>query len=140
MPCSQVELLRLWDDLCIPHKECKQVSSSPLTIIDLDVDPNTMTITLSNDAHNDLINELVVWTRHPQSRSDPVKFRLRHWQMLAGWLNWSFNVYPTLCPALNHVYPKMTGHPSPFSQIYVNAGVHFNLEWALGHICSLPGT
>jgi hypothetical protein len=140
MPRSQVELLRLWDDLCIPHKERKQISGSPLTIIGLDVDPNAMTITLPDNARNDLINELVVWTRHPQNRSDPVKFCLRRWQTLAGWLNWSFNVYPTLRPALNRVYPKMTGRPGPFSQVYVNAGVRFDLEWALGHVRSFPGT
>jgi len=140
MPHSQVKLLELWDELGIPHKERKQISGLPLTIIGLSVDPNAMTITVPDEARNDLINELVIWTHHPINQSDPVKFSLRRWQTLAGWFNWGLNVYPTLRPALNRVYPKMSGRPGPFSQIYVNNGVQFDLEWALERIHSLPGT
>ncbi|KAJ3532167.1 hypothetical protein NMY22_g7856 [Coprinellus aureogranulatus] len=141
MPRSQVELLELWDELGLPHKEHKQVFGSPLTIIGLVVDPNAMTITLPGEARTNLINELVLWTKDPIPRSDNSgRFSLRRWQTLAGWMNWAFNVYPALRPALNRVYPKMVGRPSPFSQIYVNNAVRYDLLWALSRIRRLGGT
>lgn len=141
MPRSQVELLELWDELGIPHKQHKQVFGSTLTIIGLDVDPNAMTITLPDDARSDLIGELQLWTRKPQQGSDnPGKFSLRRWQAMAGWLNWAFNVFPLLRPALNRVYRKMAGKTSRFNQIYINNPVRFDLSWALDHVRRLPGT
>jgi hypothetical protein len=34
---------------------------------------------------------------------------LREFQQLAGWVNWSFNVFPLLKPALSNVYAKISG-------------------------------
>lgn len=141
MPCSQVELLELWDELGMPHKQHKQVFGSPLTIIGLDVDPNAMTITLPNVARTNLMDELQLWSKKPKKCSDnPGKFSLRRWQTLAGWINWGLNVYPMLRPCLNRIYPKMAGRPSPFSQIYINNAVRYDLNWALSHIRRLSGT
>jgi hypothetical protein len=44
LPAKQAKLLQLWDELCIPHEESKQVFGSLLMITDFDVDPNAMTI------------------------------------------------------------------------------------------------
>jgi hypothetical protein len=54
-PAKQAALLRLWDELGIPHEERKQVFGSPLTIIGMDIDPNAMTITMPEQARSDLV-------------------------------------------------------------------------------------
>ncbi|KAJ2927278.1 hypothetical protein H1R20_g9817, partial [Candolleomyces eurysporus] len=124
LPCSQVMLLELWDELNIPHKEKKQVFSSPLTIIGFKVDPNTMTIALPNNVKTKLIDKLDLWIQPPVPQSqNNGKFKLREWQILAGWMNWAFNMYPPLHPSLNRVYPKMLGQSSPFTKIWINNAV-----------------
>jgi len=50
MPTKQACLLTLFDDLGVPHEERKQILGSPLQIIGFNVDPNTMTITMSCEA------------------------------------------------------------------------------------------
>jgi hypothetical protein len=82
-PNGQALLLKLWDELGIPHKPHKQVSGSPLTNIGIQVDPNLMTLTLPNDARTSLINELQVWTAKPPKTSSG-SFKLKHWQCMAG--------------------------------------------------------
>jgi len=46
-PCHQTMLLRLWDELSIPHKLKKQIFGPVIPIIGIDIDPNKMTLTLS---------------------------------------------------------------------------------------------
>lgn len=141
LPRSQALLLELWDELGIPHKEKKQVFGSPLTIIGFDVDPNTMTITLPIEAKNKLIAELDLWIRSPVPGSDnDGKFKLREWQILAGWINWALNMYPPLRPSLNRIYPKMSGQCGPFTKVWVNNAVRFDLTWARDRLRALPGS
>jgi len=64
MPTKQSRLLTLFDDLGIPHEEQKQVFGSPLTIIGFDVNPNSMTITMSPEARNDLIGTIRDFPTH----------------------------------------------------------------------------
>jgi hypothetical protein len=108
MPSKQVALLQVWDELGVPHKEKKQVFGSPLTIIGIDVDPNSMTLTLPPTSRQSLLEELCLWGSKPTSRSHGA-FKLKKWQVLAGWVNWALNVYPLIRPALNNVYPKIAG-------------------------------
>ncbi len=65
LPRHQVTLLNLWDVLGIPHKEKKQVSGAPLTVIGINVDPNAMTLTLPGESRQKLIEELEVWSTEP---------------------------------------------------------------------------
>jgi len=55
LPTKQACLLLLWDELCIPHEEAKQISDTSLMIIGLDVDPNAMTITMPDQASHNLV-------------------------------------------------------------------------------------
>ena len=55
-PTKQALFLLLLDELGIPHDEPKQLFSDRLTIIGLEVDPNTMTIRMPDELHNDLVN------------------------------------------------------------------------------------
>jgi hypothetical protein len=133
--------LELWDELGIPHKEKKQVFGSPLTIIGFEVNPNTMTITLPEKAKLDLIRDIEIWIDKPRKGShNEGKFKISRWQSFTGWFNWALNVFPWLRPALNRVYPKMSGRGSLSSKAWINNTIRYDLSWALHHLRSLPGT
>ncbi|KAJ3490946.1 hypothetical protein NLJ89_g11390 [Agrocybe chaxingu] len=138
MPSKQVSLLHLWDKLGIPHKEKKQVFGSPLTIIGIDVDPNAMTLTLSEAAHEDLVKELHLWGSRLTGKSNGA-FPVRRWQSLAGWANWAFNAYPLLRPCLNNVYPKLQGKWAPHQNVWVNNSIREDLNWAADRIENSTG-
>jgi hypothetical protein len=138
MPRDQVVLMDLWTELGIPFKEKKQVFGAPLTIIGISVDPNNLTFTLPEKGKADLLAQVEDFCSIPQN-SRGAKFTLREWQRLAGWLNWSFNVFPLLRPCLNNFYPKISGKDRPNAEIWVNNIVRNDLQWASDHIRESSG-
>jgi len=101
MPTKQSCLLTLFNDLGIPHEEQKQVFGSPLMIISFDVNPNSMTITMSPEACNNLIGTTRGFANTPHHKS------LKDFQCLASWINWALNIFSFLRPGLSGVYEKM---------------------------------
>ncbi|KAF8803587.1 hypothetical protein BYT27DRAFT_7225943 [Phlegmacium glaucopus] len=91
LPSHQKQLLDLWDKLGIPHKPHKQLSGSPLTIIGIDVDPNSMTLSLPPSSKARLLNKLSFWASKPPKTSSG-SFKLKHWERMAGWFNWALNM------------------------------------------------
>ena len=79
-PAKQALLLQLWDELGIPHEQSKQVFGSRLTIVGLDVDTDTMTVTMPVQSRCDLVEAVRAFANVGQRRS------LREFQRLAGWL------------------------------------------------------
>jgi hypothetical protein len=135
-PRSQTLLLRLWDELSIPHKPKKQVFGAVLPIIGINVDPNAMTLTLSREKRDDLCDALYSWAIKP-SNGAKTNYQLKHWQQMGGWLNWAFNVFPLLRPCLNNFYPKVSGSHNPTRRIWVNNAIRDDFAWAARHIeCS----
>lgn len=147
MPRDQTTLLDLWDSLGIPHKEKKQVSGTPLPIIGISVDPNAMTLTLPLEARQRLLEELAIWSAEPRkaerprdgsklskNSKKPVHFKLKRWQKMGGWANYSFNVYPLLKVFLNNFYAKLKGKAKPDQRIYTNTAVRADFRWAKVHI------
>ncbi|KDR64848.1 hypothetical protein GALMADRAFT_82606, partial [Galerina marginata CBS 339.88] len=133
MPADQVALMNLWTELGIPFKEKKQIFGAPLTIIGIEVDPNAMSFTLPQSKRTELIAEIEKFCSiPPHSRGS--KHTLREWQRLAGWMNWSFNVFPLLRPSLNSFYAKISGKDAPNANIWVNNLVREDLLWAANHI------
>jgi hypothetical protein len=133
MPANQVKLLSLWDDLGVPHQPHKQVFGSRLTIIGISVNPNSLTFTLPKQALDELLQEIedfAVWS----VRKHGASWSLRKWQRLAGWMNWGFNVFPLLKPALNRLYPKIAGKDRSLTKIWVNNAVREDLKWATHHM------
>jgi len=133
MPRNQVKLLSLWDELGIPHQPHKQVFGTTLTIIGIYVNPNNLTFMLPKQALNDLLQEIedfACWSEKKHGAT----WTLRRWQRLAGWMNWSFNVFPLLKPALNRLYPKIAGKDRPLTKIWVNNAVREDLKWATHHM------
>ena len=128
MPTNQVKILQLWDEINLPHKEKKQVYGSVLTIIGIEVDANTLTMSMPLDSLRDLTAAI---TDFITSRR---KFSLKEWQRLAGWMNWSFNVFPLLRPALNNFYAKISGKSAPNRYVRINNAVRADLSWAVSHL------
>lgn len=106
---------------------------SSLPIIGIEVDPNNMTLSLSKKAREDLLDALEVWYTKPLNGSKQ-HYHLRHWQQMAGWLNWAFNVYPLFRPCLNAFYAKIAGQFNPGKRLHVNDEIRKDLIWASNHI------
>jgi hypothetical protein len=140
MPTNQVNLLKLWDVLGIPHKARKQVSGKVLTIIGIEVDANELTLTLPPENKTELVAQLKDFARSPEGNG--VKYALKDFQRLAGWFNWALNVYPLLKPALSNVYAKMSHSKpdKPLTKLYVNNAIRSDLLWAVDHLSRLSGT
>ena len=128
MPSNQVTILKLWDEINLPHKEKKQVYGPTLTVIGIEVDANALTMSMPQDSLRDLINAINEFI------SSHRKFTLKEWQRLAGWINWSLNVFPLLRPALNNFYAKISGKNAPNRYIRINNAVHADLAWAITHL------
>jgi hypothetical protein len=140
LPTNQTILLKLWDELGIPHKREKQIFGQVLTIIGIDVNTVDMTLTLPSDSRTELLQHLKDFARVPVHSG--VKYSLKEFQRLAGWFNWALNVYPLLRPALSNIYSKM-GHAcpdKPLTKLYVNNSIRSDLLWAIDHLTRLPGT
>ncbi|SJL14225.1 uncharacterized protein ARMOST_17681 [Armillaria ostoyae] len=133
LPTKQALLLKLFDELGVPHEEEKQLYGDILTIIGFDVDPNAMTITMPISPRQDLIaairNFAIVGSRRP----------LHDFDSLAGWCNWSFNAYPLLRPGLSILYAKKHGKSHSFQPIWVSKALCRELIWIAEHLEHMPG-
>jgi hypothetical protein len=136
LPAKQTKLLELWDELNIPHQKSKQEYGPVLTLIGFQVDPNNMSITMPADAKRDLITYLESFLMGSKQGN---RHELREFQRLAGWVNWSLNVFPLLKPALSNVYAKIAGKTTTKSGVYVNKAIHEDLTWLLKHLGSASG-
>ena len=132
-PRDRVTLLNLWDELGIPHKPHKQINGSPLPVIGITVDANQLSLTLSDEAREALISELRWWCKKGR------KEKVRKWYQMGGWMNWAFNVYPRVRPALNNFYPKLKGRRDSTSVIWVNNSIRDNFSWAIRTLESSSG-
>jgi hypothetical protein len=132
-PAKQTRLLRLWDKLHLPHEKDKQVFGSPLTIIGLDVDPNTMTITMPQVACRHLVVAIHNFVGPGQRRP------LHEFQQLAGWMNWALNAFPLLRPGLSLLYNKMSGKTHAHQMVWVSVALCHELEWFAEGISTSDG-
>jgi hypothetical protein len=131
LPTKQARLLCLWDELGIPHEERKQEWGTSLTIIGFHVDPNQMTVSMPLEYRNEMTKAIREFAHIGQRRS------LREFQRMAGWINWSLNVYPLLRPGLSMLYSKMSGKSEILKPIWVNATMVRELHWLADHVdCS----
>jgi hypothetical protein len=133
MPSDQVKLLLLWDEINLPHDEEKQVSGPIITCIGFDIDPNAMTVVMSPDRRQALVDTCVQFIRVGARRS------LRDFQSLQGHINWSLNVYPKLRPALCASYAKTAGKSEPNGLIRVNNDMRRELSWFVAHVRNSDG-
>jgi hypothetical protein len=64
---------------------------------------------------------------------------LKCFQQIAGWVNWSLNVFPLPKPALSNVYEKTSGKDNPHAGIFVNQAIICDLLWFLDHLSCSSG-
>ncbi|KDQ08109.1 hypothetical protein BOTBODRAFT_74084, partial [Botryobasidium botryosum FD-172 SS1] len=131
-PTGQAKMLWLWDTLGVPHEEQKQLFGERLTIIGFEVDPNAMTITMPAQSRRDLLEAMRDF-RMGQ------RLPLRSFQRMAGWINWSLNVYPLLRPALSTLYAKTAGKRNPHEPMYVNKAIQEEFAWFCAHVARSDG-
>ncbi|KAJ7171674.1 hypothetical protein C8R43DRAFT_1085008 [Mycena crocata] len=134
LPTKQAQLLFLWDFLCIPHKEKKQLHGTSLPIIGFEVDPNAMTVKLPPESKADLERSVQEFIDTPSRRRT-----LHEFQCLTGWMNWSFNTYFLLRPSLSNIYDKMADKSLPHAGIYINSAIKSDLRWFLEHLRASSG-
>jgi hypothetical protein len=131
LPSEQVCLLQLWDEINLPHEEQKQISGTSIPIIGFNVDPNKMTVTMSEAKKSELISACTTFTMRGAHKT------LQEFQCLQGWVNWSLNVFPHLRPALCESYKKISGKSQPNAPICVNNTMRRELLWFIDHVkCS----
>lgn len=87
----------------MPHDKPKQTWGTELLILGFNVNPNAMTITMPTEARLDLVQAIRKFAGIGN------RWTLKEYQHLAGWINWSLNVYPLLHPGLSALYEKMAG-------------------------------
>ncbi|RDX43240.1 hypothetical protein OH76DRAFT_1361410 [Lentinus brumalis] len=135
LPRAQARLLRLWDDINLPHEEEKQVAGVQLTIIGFSVDAEELSISLPADGRERLLSEIesFIDTAGAGRRRSLAQFR-----SFMGYVNWAFNVMPLLKPALSHCYAKIAGKTNRHAGIYLNAPVIDGLRWLLQHARTAP--
>jgi hypothetical protein len=92
-----------------------------------------MTLSFSKKTRDNLLDALEVWYTKPLDGSKQ-HYHLRHWQQMAGWLNWAFNVYPLLRPCLNIFYAKTARQFNPSKRLHVNDEIRKDFIWASNHI------
>ncbi|KAJ7029249.1 hypothetical protein C8F04DRAFT_963185 [Mycena alexandri] len=137
-PADQAELLKLWDTLRVDHELAKQVFGRVLVVIGFEVDANTMTFTMPQSKLTELLAGLDEFTTFFSSKRLP-RHALHRFLQIAGWLNWSFNVYPLLKPALSHLYEKVSGKFNLSALVYINHGVARDLDWFRSHVHNSDG-
>jgi hypothetical protein len=86
-PSDQVALLQLWDKIGLPHEEAKQISGMCIPTIGFKVDPNAITVKMSNVKHSELVAACAAFTVRGACKT------FWEFQRLQGWINWALNFY-----------------------------------------------
>jgi hypothetical protein len=126
-PTDQTKLLELWDEIGLPHEDRKQVYGPIVPFIRFNVDPNRMSISISNEQHKTLIQQVVDFAKPGKCQT------LKDFQSLAGHVNWSLAVFPLLKPGLSAVYAKMVDKTRLLGPIRVNNTIQDELLWFVKH-------
>jgi hypothetical protein len=128
LPCKQVKLLSLWDDIGLPYDKDKQEFGRTLVITGLLVDRQAMTVTLDPSPKQELISAI----RSFLDSSDPScgrKRKLRDWLHLLGWMSLALNVCLLLRPPLTSAYHKVAGKNVLNAPLFLNAEVKQDFTW-----------
>ena len=120
-PSKQTDLLLLWDEIGLPHDEPKQLSRDTLEVIGFIVDPNAMSILFPKEKCIELLNHIHGLFLH-----------------IAGWCNWTFNIFYLLPPSLSALYKKVLGKTNMFAGVSVNRSIVHKLTWLANHLEHLP--
>jgi hypothetical protein len=126
-PSNQTKLLELWDEVGLPHEHKKQIYGPIIPFIGFDVDPNTMTVSISPERKQNLVDKVLDFAKAGKRHS------LKEYQSLAGYINRSLAVFLLLKPSLSAMYAKMMDKTKLLASIRVNNAVRNELLWFTKH-------
>jgi len=132
MPTKQVRLLRLWDELGIPHEEEKQLSGPSLQILGFDVDANKMTINLPDEKKEKVVKLL----RSHAQEGKP--YTVEELQIAAGTVNSSLCLYPRIRPGLSVLYDEMVKQKPGTTKLRVTKDVARSLSGLASYLENAP--
>ncbi|KAI0689521.1 hypothetical protein C8T65DRAFT_588561 [Cerioporus squamosus] len=133
LPRSQARLLRLWDDINLPHEEHKQVAGVQLTIVGFFVDAEQFSISLPPEGKQRFLQEMSDFI-DVSSAGSGRRRSLAQFRAFTEYANWAFNAMPLHKPALAHVYAKTSGKSNRHAGIYPNAPLLEDLRWLLKRV------
>jgi hypothetical protein len=113
MPTKQVQLLKLWDELGIPHDEEKQLSGPSLPILGYDVDANKMTVKVPDEKKEKVVKLLRSHARVGKT------YTVNDLQTAAGSVNSALSLYPSIRPGLRVLYDEMAKQEPGSSKLRV---------------------
>lgn len=122
LPAKQTRLLKLWDELGIPHDEIKQLSGPSLPILGYEVDANAMTVKVSDEKKARVIRLLRNYAHKGKS------YTLEELQSVAGSGSAVLSLYPQLRPGLRGLFDEMAGREKPSTKLMVTKSVARSLS------------
>ena len=132
MPTKQVRLLRLWDEIGLPHDEEKQLSGPSLQILGYDVDANKMTVQVPDEKKEKVVQLL-------RSHAKEGKFcTVKELQTAAGSVNSALSLYPRIRPRLHVLYDEMAKQEPGTSKLRVTKDVAHTLSGLADFLVAAP--
>jgi hypothetical protein len=122
LPAKQTRLLKLWDELGIPHDEEKQLSGPSLPIIGYEVDANAMTVKVPDEKKARVIQLI----RNYAHEGTP--YTLKELQSVAGSTSAVLSLYPRLRSGLRGLFDEMAGKEGPSTKLTVTKPVARSLS------------
>ena len=136
LPKKQAQLLKLWDELGIPHEERKQDFGETLEILGFIVNPNAMTIKLPKEKFDKLLSHIRDFCSSASGRQSLLRFL-----QLAGSMSSALYVFPLLKPGLRGLQEKIYHNldKKPDTEMYVSATIKLELSWFAAHAAKIGG-
>ncbi|KDQ18910.1 hypothetical protein BOTBODRAFT_28385 [Botryobasidium botryosum FD-172 SS1] len=125
LPSKQARLLKLWDEIGLPHEEKKQEYGLSLEILGMQVDTECMTITIPLASKQEIVALVTAFIDVSQSRMRSVE----EWKKVVARLNWGLTVEPLLRPALQSSHSKLSGKTNPKELLELDDDVVSDLKW-----------
>jgi len=122
LPAKQTRLLKLWDELGVPHDEEKQLSGPCLPILGYEVDANAMTVKVP-DEKKAKVTQLLRNYAH-----EGTSYTLKELQSVAGSTNAVLCLYPSLRPGLRGLFDEMAGKEGAGTKLTITKPVARSLS------------
>ena len=132
MPTKQVKLLKLWDELGIPHEEEKQLSGPSLRILGYDVDANAMTVQVPNEKKDKVVKLL-----RSNAREGKL-YTINDLQSVAGSVASALSLYPRLRPGLRVLFDEMAKQKPGATKLRVTRHVARSLSELASYLERAP--
>lgn len=132
MPSKQVRLLKLWDELGIPHEEEKQLFGPSLPILGYNVNANKMTVKIPDEKKDRVVRLL----RSHAKVGKP--YTVNELQSVAGSVSSALSLYPRLRPGLRVLFDEMAKQKPGATNLRVTKDVARSLSGLASYLEDAP--